>query len=98
MRALLWFDGLLKPSRLVNIKMLVASLVMFIIASLDVAFHLRHNLQAFVWNNGLGAIEEFNKTSNWLNVVKMGCYVAQTFVGDSILVGKDLDYGGKENL
>ena len=69
---------------------------MFIIASLDVAFHLRHNLQAFVWNNGSGAIEEFNKTSNWLNVVTMGCYVAQTFVGDSILVRKDLDLVGNK--
>jgi len=58
---------------------------MFIIASLDVAFHLRHNLEAFIWYNG-PAIEVFNKTSSWINVVKMGCYVAQTFVGDSILV------------
>ena len=58
---------------------------MFIIASLDVAFHLRHNLEAFIWYNG-PAVEVFKKTSSWINVVKMGCYVAQTFVGDSILV------------
>ena len=72
---------------MLNIKMIVASLLMFVIASLDVAFHLRHNLEAFIWYNG-PAIEHFNETSSWINVVKMGCYVAQTFVGDSILVCK----------
>jgi hypothetical protein len=86
MRALLWSDGSFKPFRQVNVKMSIASLVMFIIASLDVAFHLQHNLEAFVWNNGLTPVEEFNMTSNWINVMKMGCYVAQPFVGDSILV------------
>jgi hypothetical protein len=85
MKALLWSDGRFKPFRLLNIKMLIASLLLFTIATLDIAFHLRHNLEAFIWYNG-PAIEVFNKTSSWINVVKMGCYVAQTFVGDSILV------------
>lgn len=60
-------------------------MIMFIFASLDVAFGLRHNLVAFIDFKG-DAIEEFNRTSNWLNVMKMVCYVMQTFVGDSILV------------
>ena len=87
LRTLLWTEGHFKPLRMLNIKMIVACLLMFVIASLDVAFHLRHNLEAFIWYNG-PAIENFNKTSSWINVVKMGCYVAQTFVGDSILVCK----------
>jgi len=85
MRALLWSNGRFKPFRLVNIKMFIASLLMFVIASLDITFHLRHNLEAFIWYNG-PAIEDFNKTSSWINVVTMGTYVAQTFVGDSILI------------
>jgi hypothetical protein len=65
--------------------MFLAAIVMFVCASLDVAFHLRHNLDVFVATQS-DAIEEFSKTSSWINVMSMGCYVAQTFVGDSILV------------
>ncbi|KAJ2912795.1 hypothetical protein MD484_g7630, partial [Candolleomyces efflorescens] len=65
--------------------MLVAALAMFVFATLDVGFHVRHNLDAFVAFEG-DPIEEFNKTSSWINVMKMGCYVAQTFVGDAILL------------
>jgi hypothetical protein len=65
--------------------MLAAAMTMFIFASLDVAFGLRHNLDAFIRFQA-DPIVEFSKTSNWLNVMKMVCYVAQTFVGDSILV------------
>ena len=36
-------------------------------------------------------IDEFNKTQSWINVMKMGCYVAQTFVGDAILVSLILE-------
>ncbi|PPQ84944.1 hypothetical protein CVT25_004457 [Psilocybe cyanescens] len=65
--------------------MLVAALLMFLFASLDVAFHLRHNLEAFVYFD-VHPIETFEQTSNWINVMKMACYVAQTFIGDSILL------------
>ena len=85
MRVLLWSEGGFKPMHLVNKKMLVAALLMFLFASLDVAFHLRHNLEAFIWFDG-DPIEDFDKTSSWINVISMGFYVAQTFVGDSILV------------
>ena len=88
MRVLLWSEGHFKPLRLVNIKMVIASLIMFIIASLDLTLHLRHSLEAFIWYNG-PAIENFNKISSWLNVLKVGTYVAQQFVGDSILVQKN---------
>ncbi|KAF8962903.1 hypothetical protein BDZ97DRAFT_1823341 [Flammula alnicola] len=85
MRVLLWTEGWFKAVHLVNKKMVVAALLMFTFATMDVSFHLRHNLEAFVYFNG-GAIEIFNDTSNWINVMKMACYVAQTFVGDAILL------------
>ncbi|KDR69730.1 hypothetical protein GALMADRAFT_906760 [Galerina marginata CBS 339.88] len=67
--------------------MLSAALLMLLFASMDVAFHLRHNLEAFVYfNHGGDPVEDFERTANWINVMKMGCYVAQTFVGDSILL------------
>lgn len=65
--------------------MLTAAMLMFTFASLDVAFHLRHNLDAFIAYDG-DPIDEFLKTSHWLSVMKMVCYVVQTFIGDSILV------------
>ncbi|KAF9530720.1 hypothetical protein CPB83DRAFT_868422 [Crepidotus variabilis] len=82
---LLWADGWFKSPRLVNKKMLLATILMFILATLDVAFHLRHNLEAFIYFNG-NPIDDFDQTSYWLNVVSMGCYVAQTFVGDAVLL------------
>ena len=85
LRVLCWSEGRLKPARKLNWKMLLAALAMFVFATLDVGFHVRHNLDAFVAFEG-DPIEEFNKTSSWINVMKMGCYVAQTFVGDAILV------------
>jgi hypothetical protein len=85
MRVLLWSENGFKPSHLINKKMIAAASFMCVFATLDVAFHLRHNLEAFIYFDG-DAVEEFDKTSNWLNVIAMGCYVAQTFVGDAILV------------
>ena len=86
LRVLLWEDGHIKPSRRLHWKMIIASLLMFSFASLDVAFGLRHNIEAFVYFQG-GAIEDFQKLSYWVNVMKMVNYVGQTFVGDAILVG-----------
>jgi len=84
-KVLLWVDRWFKPFHTVNFKMLSAALIMFTLASLDVAFHLRHNLEAFVIYEG-DPIEEFERTGYWLSVGKMVTYVAQTFVGDLILV------------
>ncbi|KAF8345147.1 hypothetical protein F5887DRAFT_1282876 [Amanita rubescens] len=85
LRVLVWEDGHIKSWRRLHWKMLVASLLMFIFASLDVAFGLRHNIEAFVYFQG-GAIEDFERLSNWVNVMKMVDYVGQTFVGDAILL------------
>ncbi len=65
--------------------MVAAASAMLVFASLDVAFHLRHNLYAFTIYEGEPG-DEFSKVSNWISVGSMACYVAQTFVGDSILV------------
>ncbi|KAF9449210.1 hypothetical protein P691DRAFT_799526 [Macrolepiota fuliginosa MF-IS2] len=85
LRVLFMMDGRLKPFARIHLKMVFAAVAMFVFASLDVAFHLRHNLEAFTVYEG-DPVEEFSKVSNWINVVSMGCYVGQTFIGDSILL------------
>ena len=58
------------------------------IATLEMAFGLLHNLQAFIWYTGSGgAVAEFEDISNWVNVMRTADYVAQTFIGDGIMVG-----------
>ncbi|KAJ3995886.1 hypothetical protein F5050DRAFT_1572654 [Lentinula boryana] len=81
----------LKPYFKVNYRMLIAAYLMFIFASLDVAFGLCHNINAFVIMNGNGngsenAEKVFGDMGNWLNVMKFVNYVVQTFVGDTILI------------
>ncbi|KAF8622046.1 hypothetical protein AX15_007329 [Amanita polypyramis BW_CC] len=58
---------------------------MFSFATVDVAFGLRHNIEAFVYFEG-EATQYFEDISSWVNVMKMICYVGQTFVGDAILL------------
>jgi len=89
LRVLVWEDGHIRSWRRLHWKMLIASLLMFTFASLDVAFGLRHNIEAFVYFQD-GAIEDFERLSNWVNVMKMVDYVGQTFVGDAILVCSSL--------
>jgi hypothetical protein len=85
LKVLVWLGGKFKSWKKINLPVLLAALLMFAFASLDVAFHLRHNLDVFIVSTG-DPIVEFEHTSNWLNVMKMVCYVAQTFIGDCILV------------
>ena len=52
------------------------------------AFGLRHNLDAFVFYAGPGGpTAELSDISYWVNVMKAVDYVAQTAIGDAILVG-----------
>ncbi|XP_006456525.1 hypothetical protein AGABI2DRAFT_188439 [Agaricus bisporus var. bisporus H97] len=92
LRVLTTTEGRFKPLRHIHLKMLLAAIIMFVCASLDVAFHLRHNLDVFTASRS-NAVEEFSKTSSWINVISMGCYVVQTFVGDSILLFDHLACG-----
>jgi capsule polysaccharide modification protein KpsS len=65
--------------------MVMASVVMFIIATLYLTLHVQHCLEAYVWYQG-PPIDVFANVSSWISVVKSACYVAQTFVGDVLLV------------
>lgn len=87
-RVLLWRDGKRKEWSAINKTMVVAALLMLVFASLDVAFGLRHNLDAFVYEFAKGQHPkvEFAKISKWLNVMKFVNYSAQTFIGDGILL------------
>jgi len=73
-----------------NRPLLVAALLMFIFGTLDVALGLQHNLKAFWFGIQSGQIQgpadEFARISEWVNVMKLANYDAQTFVGDGILV------------
>ncbi|PPQ97458.1 hypothetical protein CVT26_002806 [Gymnopilus dilepis] len=84
-RTLVWFEGRFKSWHDLNYMMLLAAILMFMFATLDVAFHLRHNLEAFIYFRG-DPVEEFDQTADWINVIAMVFYVLQTFVGDSILI------------
>ncbi|KAF5309750.1 hypothetical protein D9611_013619 [Ephemerocybe angulata] len=88
MRVLLWRDGRLKAWSEMKKMMVIAALLMLVFGSLDVAFGLRHNLEAFVYQfaKGVQPAEEFGKISKWLNVMKFANYAAQTFIGDGILL------------
>ncbi|KAG5636174.1 hypothetical protein H0H81_008924 [Sphagnurus paluster] len=52
---------------------------------MDVAFGLVNNIDAFIKSSN-DPIDTFNHTSDWLNVMKMVNFVAQTCIGDGILV------------
>ena len=52
-----------------------------------VAFGLKHNLDAFIFYRGPGgADEEFKNIRYWVNIMKTVDYVAQTAIGDAVLV------------
>ncbi len=89
MRVQLWSrDGYLKSRDRINWVMVVATLAMFTIATLEMAFGLRLNLEAFIYYTGPGGAKgQFAEISNWVNVMKTVDYGAQTFIGDAIMVG-----------
>jgi hypothetical protein len=80
-------EGRFELPRGMKLGMTIAALGMLVFGTLDVAFGLMHNIEAFVWFSQLRDPEEtFGDISDWVNVMKMVNYVAQTFIGDSILV------------
>ncbi|RDX54760.1 hypothetical protein OH76DRAFT_1340756 [Lentinus brumalis] len=87
MRVQLWSrDGYLKSRDRINWVMVVATLAMFTIATLEMAFGLRLNLEAFIYYTGPGGAKgQFAEISNWVNVMKTVDYGAQTFIGDAIM-------------
>ena len=58
-----------------------------------VAFGLKHNLDAFIFYRGPGgADEEFKNIRYWVNIMKTVDYVAQTAIGDAVLVSTPSAY------
>jgi hypothetical protein len=61
------FFGLQKQSGAQYYYFVVTALLLFIFATMDVAFLLRHVLDAFIWYKGGGhAIEELSILSYWV--------------------------------
>ncbi|KAF8208510.1 hypothetical protein K438DRAFT_1712167 [Mycena galopus ATCC 62051] len=88
LRALL-FNAELEPRRLrdLNWPMLALVFVMGTFATLDVVVGLLHNIQAFVMFKGPGgAAADFSNISDWVNIVKTVDVVAQTTIGDGMLI------------
>lgn len=65
--------------------MLLATILLFTFSTLDLVFGLQLNISAFLIFKG-EPIDYFADTSNWVNVMKLVTYFAQTFMADSILV------------
>ncbi len=78
---------------------LIVALLLFVFATLDVALLLRHVLDAFVWYHGSdGARGEFSDISYWVNVMKTVNYVAQTSIGDGMLVSNHPPSGDETGI
>ena len=58
---------------------------MFFFASMEVSLALRQSIEAFILLGG-DVKEEFDQTSKWVIYMRMVDYVAQTCIGDGILV------------
>lgn len=56
-----------------NWPLVAVAASMFIFATFDVSFGLRHNLDAFIFYKGSGGPDaEFEDISYWVNVMKVG--------------------------
>ena len=65
----------------------VVTMLLFVFATSDVAFGLRHMLDAFVYYKGSGGpMEELSDISYWVNVMKGINYSCQTTIADFVLV------------
>ncbi|KAK0462514.1 uncharacterized protein EV420DRAFT_1265381, partial [Desarmillaria tabescens] len=78
-------DGNLKSRHTINYKMVAASLWMLVFSTLHVACHLRFVLDAFIYSNG-EPIDTFQDMPYPVNVMQLVTFVAQTFMGDCILL------------
>ena len=70
-----------------SIRRYLTTLLLFLFATLDVAFGLRLVINAFIYYKGPGgAIQELSDISNWVNAMKGVSYSCQTSIADAILV------------
>ena len=80
-RALFW--GSTGKKDRYNWPLIVVAGLMCIFATLDTAFGLRHNLDAFIFYKGSGgANAEFEDISYWVNVMKVRTILANCIIGN----------------
>ena len=65
--------------------MLLPALLMFFFATMEVSLAVRQSIEAFILLGG-DVTEEFEDTSRWVIYMRMVDYIAQTFIGDGVLV------------
>ena len=66
------FWGRSEEKKRLNWPLITVTALMFIFATFDVAFGLRHNLDAFIFYKGAGGADaEFEDISYWVNVMKV---------------------------
>ncbi|EAU83571.2 hypothetical protein CC1G_07944 [Coprinopsis cinerea okayama7 len=65
--------------------MLIAALLMLIFASFDIALTIRLTLKALTGSPTLEQLQQYFHLE-WTYTMRVGCYVGQTFMGDSILL------------
>ena len=84
----LWMTRSSSASNLSRRRMItVVTILLFVFATSDVAFGLRHMLDAFVYYKGSGGpIAELSDISYWVNVMKGLNYNCQTTIADFVLV------------
>ncbi|KAK0240840.1 hypothetical protein EDD85DRAFT_816464 [Armillaria nabsnona] len=78
-------DGGLKSRSTINYKMVAASLWMLVFSTLQIACHLRFVLDAFIYSDNK-PVDTLSDMSNPVNVMQLVTFVAQTFMGDCILL------------
>ncbi|KAH7929997.1 hypothetical protein BV22DRAFT_1141549 [Leucogyrophana mollusca] len=70
-----------------NWPMVIASLAMFVVSTLDLAMGLYRILLAFVQYTGPGGAEQIlTDISKWFNVGKTACVLLQSTIGDTMLI------------
>ncbi|TCD63101.1 hypothetical protein EIP91_006005 [Steccherinum ochraceum] len=69
-------------------RMFIAvALLLFLFATSDVAFGLRHLIDAFIYYRGSGgAIQELSDIAYWVNVMKAINYSCQTSIADWVMI------------
>jgi hypothetical protein len=75
-RALFW--GSTGRKDRYNWPLIIVAGLMCVFATFDVAFGLRHNLDAFIFYKGSGGPDaEFEDISYWVNVMKVSGYISR---------------------
>ncbi|EGO28969.1 hypothetical protein SERLADRAFT_456273 [Serpula lacrymans var. lacrymans S7.9] len=82
--ALLWSDSKQAMEPKIRWRLLVVAILLFIIATLDIACSLRFNIVAIVYYTGPGGPAALE--GDWLNIMKSVNYVMQTWIGGALLI------------